>query len=146
MQTETTTEEKSEEKKTEEEEKTDENGAEKEEDSNQNANTGLCRYTYIKHHNECLLCKIMTNSSDCFFVNNGLSLLQPAVHFFFKSKKTVFHVYKIIDDVCVHFYAEEATVEKRTSEEDSEEASPTKKVKKDEAPEAEQQQVEAASA
>ena len=37
-------------------------------------------------------------------------------------------------------------MEKRTSEEDSEEASPTKKVKKDEAPEGEQQQVEAASA
>lgn len=65
--------------------------------------------------------------------------------FCFNFKKK-FYVYKIIDDVCVHFYAEEATVEKRTSEEDSEEASPTKKVKKDEAPEAEQQQVEAASA
>lgn len=90
LQTETTTEEKSEEKKTEKEEKTDENGAEKEEDSNQNANTGLCRYTYIKHHNECLLCKIMTNSSDYFFVNNGLSLLQPAVHFFLNQKRLSF--------------------------------------------------------
>lgn len=42
----TTTEEKTEEKKTEKEEKTDENGAEKEDDSNQNANTGLCSYTF----------------------------------------------------------------------------------------------------
>lgn len=66
--------------------------------------------------------------------------------YFFKSKRTVFHVYKNIADVCDYFFTEEATVEKRTSEEDSEEASPTKKVKKDEAPEAEQQQVEAASA
>lgn len=75
----------------------------------------------------------MTNSYDILFL-------------FFKSKRTVFHVYKNIGDVCVYFFTEEATVEKRTSEEDSEEASPTKKVKKDEAPEAEQQQVEAASA
>lgn len=43
------------------------------------------------------------------------------------------------------FVTDETSVEKRASEEDSEEASPTKKVKKDEAPEGEQQ-VEAASA
>lgn len=67
----TTTEEKSEEKKTEKEEKTDENGAEKEDDSNQNANTGLCSYTFIKH----LLCKIMTNSCDIFLSPKGLSFM-----------------------------------------------------------------------
>lgn len=81
FQTKTETEDKSEETKTEEEEKTDENGAEKEDDSNQNANTGLCRYTFIKNHYVCLVCKIMSNSCDIFFVN-GFSLLQPVLNFF----------------------------------------------------------------
>lgn len=52
--------------------------------------------------------------------------------FFFKFKRIVFYVYKNIVDVCVYFFIEEVIVEKRILEEDSEEVSSIKKVKKDE--------------
>lgn len=52
--------------------------------------------------------------------------------YFFKFKRIVFYVYKNIGDVCVYFFIEEVIVEKRILEEDSEEVSLIKKVKKDE--------------
>lgn len=52
--------------------------------------------------------------------------------FFYKFKRIVFYVYKNIVDVCVYFFIEEVIVEKRILEEDSEEVSSIKKVKKDE--------------
>lgn len=52
--------------------------------------------------------------------------------FIFKFKRIVFYVYKNIVDVCVYFFIEEVIVEKRILEEDSEEVSSIKKVKKDE--------------
>lgn len=52
--------------------------------------------------------------------------------FYFKFKRIVFYVYKNIVDVCVYFFIEEVIVEKRILEEDLEEVSLIKKVKKDE--------------